>query len=102
MGNIFASYVIKGELKASTMKSGIVHDFPSGLVLKNSQNGIGFFQIGGGIAGDFLSVLYQCFIKIWKCMTFHSGVISVKYQILQQVMVHILEQFQMKKLLGVN
>ena len=54
MGNIFASYVVKGELKASTMKSGI--EYMSYLAVwytQNSQNGIGFFQIGGGIAGDF-------------------------------------------------
>lgn len=54
MGNIFASYVIKGELKASTMKSGIEYmTFLADWYPKNSANGIGFFQIGGGIAGDF-------------------------------------------------
>lgn len=55
MGNIFASYVIKEELKAATVKSGIEYmvwlaDFYE----KNAVGqGIGFFQIGGGIAGDF-------------------------------------------------
>lgn len=55
MGNIFASYVIKGELQASTVRSGIEYmvwlaDFYE----KNAVNqGVGFFQIGGGIAGDF-------------------------------------------------
>ncbi|MBB1140489.1 deoxyhypusine synthase family protein [Myroides sp. WP-1] len=55
MGNIFASYIIKGELQASTVKSGIEYmvwlaDFYE----KNAvDQGIGFFQIGGGIAGDF-------------------------------------------------
>jgi len=43
MGNIFASYIIKNEMKATTMK--------------------GFFQIGGGIAGDFpicvVPMMYQ-------------------------------------------
>ncbi len=54
MGNIFASYVLKGELKASTMKSGIEYmTFLADWYSKNSQKGIGFFQIGGGIAGDF-------------------------------------------------
>jgi len=55
MGNIFASYVIKGELKASTMKSGI--EYMVWLADWYRQNagkeGLGFFQIGGGIAGDF-------------------------------------------------
>ena len=54
MGNIFASYVLKGELKASTVKSGIEYmTFLADWYTANSQKGIGFFQIGGGIAGDF-------------------------------------------------
>jgi len=64
MGNIFASYVLKGELKASTMKSGIEYmTFLADWYTDNSENGIGFFQIGGGIAGDFpicvVPMLYQ-------------------------------------------
>ncbi len=55
MGNIFASYCIKGELQASTMKSGIEYmTFLADWYTKNTkENKIGFFQIGGGIAGDF-------------------------------------------------
>lgn len=65
MGNIFASYVIKKELQASTMKSGIEYmaslaDWYRG---NCSGKGIGFYQIGGGIAGDFpicvVPMLYQ-------------------------------------------
>ncbi|MEY4866129.1 MAG: hypothetical protein RLY64_383 [Bacteroidota bacterium] len=65
MGNIFASYVIKGEIKASTMKSGIEYmTYLADYYTKNSAGkGIGFFQIGGGIAGDFpicvVPMLYQ-------------------------------------------
>lgn len=65
MGNIFASYVIKGEIKASTMKSGIEYmAWLADWYTKNSGGkGIGFFQIGGGIAGDFpicvVPMLYQ-------------------------------------------
>ena len=64
MGNIFASYVMKGELKASTMKSGIEYmGFLADWYMKNTDNGVGFFQIGGGIAGDFpicvVPMLYQ-------------------------------------------
>ena len=64
MGNIFASYVIKGELKASTMKSGIEYmAYLADWYSKNSGGGVGFFQIGGGIAGDFpicvVPMLYQ-------------------------------------------
>ncbi len=65
MGNIFASYVIKNEIKASTMKSGIEYmTWLADWYPKNSGGkGIGFFQIGGGIAGDFpicvVPMLYQ-------------------------------------------
>jgi deoxyhypusine synthase len=55
MGNIFASYCVTGELKASTMKSGIEYMvWLADWYTKNSgKDGIGFFQVGGGIAGDF-------------------------------------------------
>ncbi len=65
LGNIFASYCIKGELKASTMKSGIEYMmFLADWYTENTpEHGIGFFQIGGGIAGDFpicvVPMLYQ-------------------------------------------
>lgn len=65
MGNIFASYVIKNELKASTMKSGIEYMvWLADWYKKNSSGkGVGFFQIGGGIAGDFpicvVPMMYQ-------------------------------------------
>ena len=64
MGNIFESYCIKGDLKPSTTKSGI--EYMTSLAdwyVKNSASGVGFFQIGGGIAGDFpicvVPMLYQ-------------------------------------------
>lgn len=65
MGNIFASYCVKGELNASTVKSGIEYMmWLADWYTDNSQApGIGFFQIGGGIAGDFpicvVPMLYQ-------------------------------------------
>lgn len=65
MGNIFASYCIKNELKASTMKSGIEYMiWLSDWYRKNSGGkGVGFYQIGGGIAGDFpicvVPMMYQ-------------------------------------------
>lgn len=65
MGNIFASYCIKEELKPSTVKSGIEYMmWLADWYTKNCEApGIGFFQIGGGIAGDFpicvVPMLYQ-------------------------------------------
>jgi deoxyhypusine synthase len=55
-GNIFASYVKTGECQASIAKSGIEYmaDFYDRYrEMSSSKAGVGFFQIGGGIAGDF-------------------------------------------------
>ncbi|MBX3461996.1 MAG: deoxyhypusine synthase family protein [Planctomycetes bacterium] len=54
-GNIFASHVKTGECSASIVKSGIeymarLYDDYRELA---KGRGVGFFQIGGGIAGDF-------------------------------------------------
>lgn len=65
MGNIFSSYCIKGDLQSSTVKSGIEYMvWLADWYKKNSRGqGIGFFQIGGGIAGDFpicvVPMMYQ-------------------------------------------
>ncbi|MBD2139601.1 deoxyhypusine synthase family protein [Anabaena sp. FACHB-1237] len=65
MGNIFASYCIKQEIKPTTMKSGIEYMmWLANWYTENSTGkGVGFFQIGGGIAGDFpicvVPMLYQ-------------------------------------------
>ena len=54
-GNIFASHIKTGECNASIVKSGL--EYMADLYDKyhelSSGKGIGFFQIGGGIAGDF-------------------------------------------------
>ncbi|MFI3268221.1 MAG: deoxyhypusine synthase family protein [Rikenellaceae bacterium] len=64
MGNIFTSYVIKNEMKASTVKSGIEYMiYLTEWYRANSEKGVGFFQIGGGISGDFpicvVPMMYQ-------------------------------------------
>ncbi|MBI4945533.1 MAG: deoxyhypusine synthase family protein [Bacteroidetes bacterium] len=55
LGNVFASYCVTGDLKATIVKSGIEYmTFLADWYTKNCKGkGIGFFQIGGGIAGDF-------------------------------------------------
>ena len=54
-GNIFASHVKLGECNASIVKSGIEYmaAFYDQYRELSSGAGVGFFQIGGGIAGDF-------------------------------------------------
>ncbi len=55
MGNIFAGYCLEGELKSHVVKNGT--DYMVFLAQWYKENaktgGVGFFQIGGGIAGDF-------------------------------------------------
>lgn len=55
LGNIFASYCINGELSPHIMKTGIEYMmWLAKYYLENTEDaGLGFFQIGGGIAGDF-------------------------------------------------
>jgi deoxyhypusine synthase len=54
-GNIFASHVKTGECDARIAKSGIEYmaDLYDRYRELSSGAGVGFFQIGGGIAGDF-------------------------------------------------
>jgi deoxyhypusine synthase len=56
LGNIFAGRVIEGKVDRLAMKSGIDYMIElSKWYQENCTNsqGIGFFQVGGGIAGDF-------------------------------------------------
>jgi deoxyhypusine synthase len=54
-GNIFAAHLITGDVERSVMKSGF--DYMVSLAewyqRDGGEHGFGFFQIGGGIAGDF-------------------------------------------------
>ncbi|ABC82866.1 deoxyhypusine synthase family protein [Anaeromyxobacter dehalogenans] len=54
-GNIFASHVKNGECSPSIVKSGIEYmaAFYDQYKELSAGKGVGFFQIGGGIAGDF-------------------------------------------------
>lgn len=56
LGNFFASYVIKGDIKnVHTVKTGIEYmkSLYEWYIETSKDTSIGFFQIGGGIAGDF-------------------------------------------------
>lgn len=76
-GNIFAGHCIKGTIKdPRTMKSGIQYmtQFAEWYMSASKTADIGFFQIGGGIAGDFpicvVPMLHQDLeytdVKCWK------------------------------------
>ena len=56
LGNIFAAHCIVGDVVPSTVKSGIEYMiWLADWYTETTKNGstLGFFQIGGGIAGDF-------------------------------------------------
>lgn len=61
LGNIYAGHCISGDVKnVHTVRSGIEYMLwladwyaRTAKTLKNGEGSIGFFQIGGGIAGDF-------------------------------------------------
>ncbi len=54
-GNIFASYIKSGECSPTIVKSGVEYmaQFYDQYTALSEGAGVGFFQIGGGIAGDF-------------------------------------------------
>lgn len=55
LGNIFAGRCIEGRTKTQAMKNGIEYmiSLSEFYIANTKKNSIGFFQIGGGIAGDF-------------------------------------------------
>ncbi len=56
LGNIFASHVIEGDIKkVHTVRTGIEYmtELASWYTETTKKSSIGFYQIGGGIAGDF-------------------------------------------------
>ena len=56
LGNIFAGYCKAGEISPSVMKSGVeymMYLYDQYKELSKDGEGLGFFQIGGGISGDF-------------------------------------------------
>jgi len=56
LGNIFAGHIIKGDIKnVHTVRTGIEYmtSWAEWYMATATQKPVGFFQIGGGIAGDF-------------------------------------------------
>ncbi|MBI2631023.1 deoxyhypusine synthase family protein [Candidatus Nomurabacteria bacterium] len=56
LGNIFAGYCKAGEVNPSVVKSGVeymMYLYDKYVELSKNGAGLGFFQIGGGISGDF-------------------------------------------------
>lgn len=76
LGNVFAAMCLSGKFEPQMMKSGIEYmiDLAMWYDETSKQNDLGFFQIGGGIAGDFsicvVPLLAQDLkkknVKLWK------------------------------------
>ncbi|MBU2574258.1 MAG: deoxyhypusine synthase family protein [Elusimicrobia bacterium] len=77
LGNVFAAKCIKGQLKPNTVRTGVEYmmhlaDWYQQTSEKTAA-GLGFFQIGGGIAGDFSICVVPMItfdlrkkVKMWK------------------------------------
>lgn len=76
LGNFFAAGVLKGQIKTTTaVESGIqlMHRLIKWYQQTTQDSSLGFFQIGGGIAGDFpicvVPLIYQDLkkdVKLWS------------------------------------
>lgn len=104
LGNMYAAHCISGEVKnIHTVKTGIEY-----MILlaewytQIAPDGLGFFQIGGGIAGDFPICVVPMLHQDLRRLKFHFGHTFVKLVIQRQAMVHILVQCRMKKLPGAS
>jgi deoxyhypusine synthase len=55
LGNIFAGRMLQGKIKRDCLKMGVDYmvELANWYMKTENKQGIGFFQIGGGIAGDF-------------------------------------------------
>jgi len=55
LGNMFAASCIRGQVKPSTVRSGVEYmiELAAWYQSTAAKSSIGFYQIGGGIAGDF-------------------------------------------------
>jgi hypothetical protein len=105
MGNIFASYVMKKDLKATTMKSGIEYMgwLADWYIANSSRKRSRLFPDWWWNCRRFSNLCSSnACIRIWKWKIFLSGVISVRSQILQLLTDLIQELYRMKRLPGVN
>ena len=86
LGNMYAAAVIRGDVRnVHTVRTGIEYmtwlaDYytKNAKKLRNREGSIGFFQIGGGIAGDFRSASSRCCTRISSAPGCRSGVTSAK------------------------
>lgn len=76
LGNFFASHCIRGELNPASVKGGIEYMMQLTEWYRGNSDGkgVGFFQIGGGIAGDFSICVVPMMIQDlkWKNVPYWS------------------------------
>ena len=81
LGNTFASHVIKKEIKnVHTVRTGIEYmvELADWYQATCREHSMGFFQIGGGIAGDFPICVVPMLEQSLKSTMFRAGVISAR------------------------
>ena len=75
MGNIFASYIVKGELKASTMKSGIEYmvSFRTGTAKTQAEKELGFSRLAAVSRAISICVVPMMYQDLeWRDVPFWS------------------------------
>jgi deoxyhypusine synthase len=81
LGNMYAGHCISGDVKkVHTVRTGIEYmiELAEWYTKTTETSSIGFFQIGGGIAGDFPSASCQCSTRICSVSTCRSGATSAR------------------------
>lgn len=103
LGNMFAAACMQKTVSSSNYeKRGGIHDLICGLVSKTQKTPLGFFQIGGGIAGDFPICVVPMLHQDMKNQGYRFGRIFVRSVTRPPATVPTQELFRMKRSLGVS
>ena len=93
LGNIFAAHCIEGDVRPSTVKGGIEYMMYLAQwytqTTEETGEGVGFFQIGGGIAGISPSAWCPCCTRTSARRAFPSGLTSARFQTARPAMAAI-------------
>ena len=105
LGNTFASHVITGKIEnVDTVRSGTEYmiELARWYQATCQKHSIGFFQIGGGIAGDFPICVVPMLEQSLKFTIFRAGVISARSATRPRAMGRTLVLYQTKRSHGAS
>ena len=105
LGNMYAAQVIAGKVKnVTTIRSGVEYmiELARWYTELTAKASLGFFQIGGGIAGDFPICVVPMLHQDLKRETFRSGDTSARSAIRRRATVRIPAQCQTRRSRGAS